>query len=78
MYLRVDRRGGAGADRNGRCDELSAKAEQTAGDLVNVEGGCFCAGATSERERKNSTARVSLASEPCGFSCRQIFMIAKV
>lgn len=80
VYLSVDRRDGAGADRNGRRDELSAQAEQTAGDLVNVERGCFCAGAgaTSERKRKNSTGGASLASEPCGFSWRQIFIIAKV
>lgn len=63
MYLSVDGRDGAGADRNGRRDELPAKAEQTAGDLVNVERGCFCAGATSEQNRKNSTGRVSLAPE---------------
>lgn len=63
MYLSVDGRDGAGADRNGRRDELPAKAEQTAGDLVNVERGGFCAGATSEQNRNNSTGRVSLASE---------------
>lgn len=44
MDLGVDWRDGAGADRNGRCNELSSKAEQTAGDLVNVEGRCFRVG----------------------------------
>lgn len=51
MYLGVDRRDGARVGRNGRRDELPAEAEQTAGDLVNVERGGFRvgAGATSER-----------------------------
>lgn len=56
VYLSVDGRDGAGADRNGRRDELSAKAEQTVGDLVNVERGCFCAGAGNE----TNTCRLSL------------------
>lgn len=51
MDLGVDWCDGAGADRDGWCDELSAKAEQAAGDLVNVEGGCFRAGVSAENER---------------------------
>lgn len=52
MYLRVDRRDSGGADRDGWGDELSSKAEQTAGDLVDVERGCFRAGAGATSEGK--------------------------
>lgn len=51
MYLAVDGRHATGADRNGRGNELPAEVQQAAGDLVDVEGGCFRAGAGARREK---------------------------
>lgn len=50
VYFAVDWRDAAGPARHGWSDELPAKAQQAAGDFVDVEGGCFCTGAGA-RER---------------------------
>lgn len=51
MYLAIDWRNAAGADRNGRSNELPAEAQQAAGDLVDVEGGRFCTGTRAGRTK---------------------------
>lgn len=60
--LGVDGRDGAGAGRNGRRHQLPAEAEQTAGDLVNVERGRFCVGAGAARERAEPVDGLPLGS----------------
>lgn len=51
VYLAVDWRDVAWAARYGWSDELPAKAEQAAGDFVDVEGGSFCTGARAGRTK---------------------------
>lgn len=51
VYLAIDWRNAAGADRNGRSNELPAEAQQAAGDLVDVEGGRFCTGTRAGRTK---------------------------